>query len=121
MAADKIRLEGMVFYGYHGVRPAERKTGQRFAVDLEVTRDLKAAGRSGDLRDTVSYSEIFRLVKRIVEGPPHNLLESLAGAIAAAVLDAHDVTSVTVAVKKPEPPIAGAVLGYAGVEITRSR
>jgi dihydroneopterin aldolase len=31
------------------------------------------------------------------------------------------VSSVTVTVKKPEPPIAGAVLGYAGVEITRSR
>ena len=121
MAADTIRLDGMVFYGYHGVRPAERERGQRFAVDLEVTRDLMAAGTSDDLRDTVSYSEIFRLVKRIVEGPPHNLLESLAGAIAAAVLDAHDVSSVTVAVKKPEPPIAGAVLGYAGVEITRSR
>ena len=81
MAADTIRLAGMVFYGYHGVRPAERKRGQRFVVDLAVTRDLTAAGRSDDLGDTVSYSEIFRLVKGIVEGPPHNLLESLAGAI----------------------------------------
>ncbi len=121
MPADKIRLADMVFYGYHGVRPAERETGQRFVVDLEVTRDLTAAGVSDDLSDTVSYSEVFRLVKSIVEGPPHNLLESLAGEIAAAVLDAHDVSSVTVTVKKPEPPIAGAVLGYAGVEITRSR
>ena len=121
MAADTISLAGMVFYGYHGVRPAERRTGQRFVVDLRVTRDLSAAGRSDDLRDTVSYSEIFRLVKSIVEGPPHNLLESLAAAIADAVLDGHDVDSVTVAVKKPEPPIADAVLDYAGVEITRSR
>ena len=121
MAADRIIVAGMVFYGYHGVRPAERLTGQRFMVDLQVTRDLGAAGRSDDLGDTVSYSEIFRLVKDIVEGPPHNLIESLADAIASAVLDAHDVDTVTVAVKKPEPPIAGAVLDYAGVEITRSR
>ena len=121
MAADRIILAGMVFLGYHGVRPAERKRGQRFVVDLEVTRDLTAAGTSDDLRDTVNYSEMFRLVKGIVEGSPHNLLESLAAAIADAVLDGHDVDSVTVAVKKPEPPIADAVLDYAGVEITRTR
>ena len=121
MAADTISLAGMVFYGYHGVRPSERETGQRFVVDLRVTRDLRAAGRSDDLRDTVSYSEMFRLVKDIVEGPPHNLLESLAAAIADAVLDGHGVDSVTVAVKKPGPPIADAVLSYAGVEITRTR
>ena len=121
MAADRIMLAGMVFFGYHGVRPAERRTGQRFVVDLQVGRDLSAAGRSDDLGDTVNYSELFRLVKGIVEGPPHNLLESLAAAIAEAVLDAHDVDSVTVAVKKPEPPIADAVIDYSGVEITRRR
>ena len=121
MDTDRIMLAGMVFFGYHGVRPAERRTGQRFVVDLQVTRDLSAAGRSDDLRDTVSYSEIFRLVKDIVEGPPHNLLESLAAAIADAVLDAHDVDTVTVAAKKPEPPIADAVMDYSGVEITRRR
>ncbi len=121
MPSDKIRLDGMAFYGYHGVRPAERESGQRFLVDLEVTRDLTRAGESDDLEDTVSYSELFDLVKDIVEGEPHNLLESLAATIASAVLDSHDVDSVTVLVKKPEVPIADAVLDHASVQITRKK
>ncbi len=119
--ADRVRLEGMVFYGYHGVRPRERETGQRFIVDLDVTRDLTAAGQSDDLEDTVDYSELSRLVKEIVEGPPHNLLESLAAAIASSVLDTDEVDSVTVVVKKPDVPIANAILDHASVEITRTK
>ena len=42
----------------------------------------------------------------MVAGPAHDLLESLAGAIANAVL-AHDrVTAATVAVRKVRPPVA---------------
>ena len=48
MADDRIVLEGMVFYGYHGVSPAEQELGQRFVVDLEAHRDLRAAGLSDD-------------------------------------------------------------------------
>ena len=121
MDPDKIRLEGMVFYGFHGVRPAERELGQRFVVDLEVERDLRAAGESDDLRDTLSYSELYALVKQVLEGPPRNLLESLAETIARRVLQEHGVDSVRVKVKKPEVPIAGSVLAHASVEITRKR
>ena len=76
MPSDKIRLDGMAFYGYHGVRPAEREFGQRFLVDLEVTRDLTRAGESDDLKDTVSYSELFDLVKDI--GETTNVIEKHA-------------------------------------------
>ena len=120
MDPDKIRLEGMVFYGFHGNRPAEREVGQRFVVDLEVERDLRPAGESDDLRDTVSYSELYALVKQVLEGPSHNLLESLAETIARRVLREHEVESVSVRVKKPEVPIAGSVLAHASVEISRT-
>ena len=33
---DKIYLNGMKFYGYHGVFPEENKLGQRFYVDLDA-------------------------------------------------------------------------------------
>ena len=121
MALDKIRLEGMVFYGFHGVNPAEQESGQRFVVDLEAQRDLSAAGVSDDLADTVNYSRLYRLVKEVVEGPSRKLLENLAETIAQRVLDGFDVDAVTVRVKKPEAPIKGSVLSYAGVEIIRER
>ncbi len=121
MSQDKIRLEGMVFYGHHGVAPAEREVGQRFVVDLEVERDLSVAGASDNLEDTVNYTQIYRAVKEIVEGPSHNLLESLAHDIARRVLEQLPMEAVRVGVKKPNPPIKGAVLSGASVEIYRRR
>ena len=77
----------MSFFGYHGVHPEERMLGQRFVVDLQVYLDLRAPGRSDALQDTISYSDLHRIAKAVVEGEPHNLLESVAEAIAQQVLD----------------------------------
>ena len=121
MTDDRIRLEGMVFYGFHGVDPAERKVGQRFIVDLEVGIDLRRAGASDNITDTINYSQLYRAVREIVEGRSRNLLETLAQDISQRVIDNFNVESVRVHVKKPEAPIKGSVLGYAGVEILRNK
>ena len=121
MTPDKINLEGMVFYGFHGNNPAERELGQRFVVDLEVRRDLRAPGLSDDPGDTINYSCMYRLVKETMEGPSHNLLESLAETIAQVILRDFDVESVRVRVKKPEVPMKGSILSHASVEILRER
>ena len=118
---DKIILEGILLYGYHGRSQAEKEVGQRFMVDIEVERDLEAAGASDSIDDTVSYTDIYRVVKDVVEGPSHDLLESVAHAISLKVLDRFDVDSVRVKVKKPSPPIKGAVLAGAAVEIYRRK
>ena len=109
----------MSFYGYHGVHEHERIRGQRYLVDIEVGTDTTIPAKSDDLLDTVNYSKLFDIVKNIVEGPSHNLIESLASDIASAVLSIKNVSSITVRVKKLEPPIANAILDYASVEITR--
>ena len=119
MPQDKIELKGMTFYGFHGVNPAEKELGQRFVVDLDIFTDLTKAGRTDDLGDTVDYSEVYRGIRDIVEGPSHNLLESVAAAIAERVLAAHDVEAVRVRLRKPEVPMKGSVLTHAAVEIYR--
>ena len=119
MSTDKIRLEGMVFYGYHGATAAERELGQRFIVDLEVERDLLKAGGSDNLEDTVDYSALYKVVKDTVQGASRTLLESVAQIIAARVLEEFPVEAVRVKVKKPDVPIKGSVLAGASVEIYR--
>ena len=119
---DQIFLEGITFYGYHGVNPEERILGQRFTIDLAITVDLHRAGTSDDLRDTVSYSDLYKRVRQIVEGEPRNLIETVAETIAASVLASYAAVShVAVTVRKPTPPLKGAVLDAAGVRITRYR
>ncbi len=118
---DKIILSGMVFYGFHGLSPAEQELGQRFDVDLIVHFDLSKAGMSDMLEDTVSYTHLYRAVKEIVEGPSRKLLENVAETIAEKILAESCVASVRVTIKKPKVPMKGSVLDYAAVEILRER
>ena len=119
--SDQIILLGMQFYGYHGVNPEERVLGQRYLVDLAVDIDLRRAGKSDRLEDTVSYSHLYRSVRAVMEGEPRNLLESAAEAIANRVLAEFPIESVSVTVKKPNPPIRGSAIELAAVQIHRTR
>ena len=122
MSSDRIILTGLQFYGFHGVNPEERSLGQPFIVDLEAELDLSVPAASDRLEDTVSYTELYRAVRAVMEGEPCNLLESAAGAIARGVLEQHrQIGAVRVRVHKPRPPIKGSVIGAAAVEIYRSR
>jgi dihydroneopterin aldolase len=119
---DRIRLNEMVFYGYHGVLPEEQALGQRFVVDVELVTDLRAAGVSDDLEQTVNYAAVYTAVRDIVTGPPRKLIEAVAEQIAARILADHAaVERVRVRVRKPAVPIAGSVLGSAEVQIERTR
>ena len=118
---DRIYLNHMEFYGYHGVYPEENKLGQRFIVDLIAKLDLRKAGENDDLTESVSYAELFETCREIVEGEPCKLIETVAEKIAAACLQRFPkIETVTVTVIKPDPPINGHFHSMA-VEITRSR
>lgn len=119
--ADRITLAGMQFYGFHGVNPEERALGQTYLVDLSVELDLSLSGASDRLEDTVSYTHLYRAVRAVMEGEPRNLLEAAAQAIAAQVLADFPVAAVSVAVRKPRPPVRGSVIDHAMVEIHRRR
>jgi dihydroneopterin aldolase len=121
-ASDEILLEGMRFYAYHGVNPEEQALGQRFTVDVVLAVDLRRAGQSDELANTVSYSAVYKVVRKIVEGEPRQLIEAVAEEIAVAILtEFPSVARVTVTVRKPEVPMKGSMLDAAGVRITRSR
>lgn len=116
---DKIYVNQMEFYGYHGVFPEETKLGQRFIVDVIVETDLSKAGHSDQLEDSINYGEIFEVVKEIVEGKPFKLLEAIAERITEELLSRFfAIKTCTVKVIKPNPPIPGNYNSVA-VEITR--
>ncbi|XP_076903857.1 dihydroneopterin aldolase 2-like [Bidens hawaiensis] len=118
---DKLVLRGLIFHGYHGVKQEEKKLGQKFLVDVDAWMDLRTPGQSDSMSDTVSYADIYRIAKSVVEGPSQNLLESVAQLIATATLNNHSqITAVRVVVGKPHVAVPGP-LDYLGVEIMRYR
>lgn len=121
MNSDRIILEEMMFYAYHGGSSEERSLGQPFQVDLEAELDLSVAGKSDDLDYTVSYAHLYRVVQEVMESGPKYLVEALAEEIASQVLGSFPIQAIRVRVKKTRPPIKGGVMSGAGVEVYRSK
>ena len=118
---DRIILKDLGFYGYHGVFAEEEKLGQRFFVDLELGTDLAAAAASDRLGDSISYADIYDVVKAAFEAPRMKLLEAVAGNIVAAIFARFEAVGwVVIRLRKPEAPIA-MVRGEAAIELQRSR
>ena len=109
MSEDHITLRGMRFLGRHGVSLEERMEPQPFEVDVTMWADLSAAAAEDDLAQTVDYAAVMPEVARIVEDTSFRLIESLATAVADAVLaNQLRITSVEVRVRKPKAPLPGA-------------
>ena len=118
---DRIVLHAMEFEGRHGVGDEERAVLQSFELDVELTLDLREAGKSDDLEQTVDYSTVFERCRAIVEERSFHLVEGIAEAVAADLLSGFPrIESVLVRVRKPGVPIDG-VLDYAAIEIERPR
>jgi dihydroneopterin aldolase len=119
---DAILLEGLSFYGYHGLYPEERTLGQRFIVDVTAEIDLRNAGAHDELDDTVNYASLYATVRSIVEGEPLMLIEAVADRSARTILDSFPaVAAVEITVRKPSVTIRGAHLDSVGVRIRRVR
>jgi dihydroneopterin aldolase len=118
---DRIELSGMAFDARHGVNDWEKVEPQRFEVDVELERNTSPAGTADDLARTVDYRGVYDDVRAIVAGDPVDLIETLAEAIAARLLEHNtSVDAVVVRVRKPGVRLGGP-LAYAGVEIRRIR
>ncbi len=118
---DKIYMNELAFYGYHGVFAEEKRLGQRFYVDLILFIDLTDAGATDDLTKTIDYGDVYGRVKDIVEGEPCSLVEAVAEKISSELLRSYErLQGCTVKVTKPDPPISGHYRSVA-VEITRER
>jgi dihydroneopterin aldolase len=117
--ADLILLEGIQVPAALGVTAAERRMRRPVLLDIAVARDLRAAGRSDRIRQTIHYKRIYEVVEDVAANQEHKLVEALGERIAQAILSKFDAEAVTVTVRKPKP-IAG-VLDHAGVRITRSQ
>ncbi|MGW6376713.1 dihydroneopterin aldolase [Rhodococcus sp. NPDC055112] len=103
--ADRIELRGLRVRGNHGVFEHEKRDGQDFVVDITVWMDLAPAAASDDLADTMHYGELAETAAAIVAGPSRDLIETVAGEIADAVLTDERVNAVEVTVHKPSAPI----------------
>jgi 7,8-dihydroneopterin aldolase/epimerase/oxygenase len=115
---DRIELRGLRAIGTHGALPEEQVRPQPFEVDVDLVIDLRPAGQSDDLGDTVDYGALAEAVERVITREQFQLLERLAERIADEVRRDARVESATVTVRKLRPPVP-VDLATAAVTITR--
>lgn len=121
MTGDRVELRGLRVLARCGVLPQERAQQQPFEIDLDLACDLRPAGASDDLEDTVDYGAVCGLVERTAREKPVALLEHLASRVVEAVLDSdRRVEGVTVVVRKLRPPVPQD-LATSAVRIERRR
>jgi len=116
-----IRLNEMVFYGFHGVHAEERTLGQRFIVSIALRTDDTEDNAIRHLEDTIDYTRVYAEVKEIMESQQFQLLENCANTIADKLLaDFSLLKELNIRIQKPSVPIQGS-LSSVEVEITRAR
>ena len=105
----KIYLKNIRLYAFHGCMDEEEKIGSDYVVNLVIDADLNLSSQSDNLKDTVDYVSLHRIVKEEMS-IRSKLLEKVADRILKRILEDHrQVVLVKVKVAKINPPIGGNV------------
>ena len=105
----RIRLERMEFRAMHGCYELERKVGNRFTVDLEITAELGAVAAEDSVEQAINYLSVYEIVRsrmrvtqRTIERVATNIIEALHARFPA-------VRHVRCTVAKLAPPLGGKI------------
>ena len=115
---DRIHIADLLVRCIVGTNPEERAKPQDVVINVTLHADLRAAGRSDRIEDTVDYRSLKQRIVEMVEASHFFLVEALAEAISDVCLSDPRVLKARVRVEKPT------ALRFArtvGVEIERER
>jgi dihydroneopterin aldolase len=101
-----IEIEGMEFFAYHGCFREERVIGTRFLVDVAIEADTQEAEITDDLKYTVNYQTVYKLIKAEMAEKSH-LLEHVGRRIISRIRAQHpEAKAIKVKVMKLNPALA---------------
>jgi 7,8-dihydroneopterin aldolase/epimerase/oxygenase len=114
-----IYLNDLIFNGFHGVYPSEKKIGNTFKLDLRI--QLTPTTKTIDqLEQTIDYVQVYALIQKIM-AVPTPLLETIVTNIADQILAAHPMAeSVYVKITKQQLSVPY-FEGTTAVDIERTR
>ena len=115
----RISLNKLLFVGYHGLYPEEKKLGNNYSVEIDIDF-MPKQGVIDQLDQTIDYVHVYAIVKKWMEIPTP-LLETLVGKIADDILSSQTLANkVFVKITKLHLPISS-FEGNVSVKIEKSR
>lgn len=104
-----IKLQNIRTFSFHGCLEEEGRIGSDYRVDLEIKTDLRKSALSDELKDTVDYVLLNKIVEEEM-AIRSKLLEHVAHRIIKRIFDEIPAVSrILLAVSKLNPPIGGDV------------
>jgi len=117
---DRILIPELPLSCRIGVTERERAAEQEVLADVELGLNLRAAGNSDELDETINYQRVGAALVELARARPRKLIETLAEEAATELLGRFPVDWVRVRIKKPSALVNFGV-PYAAVEIERRR
>lgn len=115
---DKIYIRELLVRCIIGLRNEERRGLQDVIINVEMETDLRKAGQTDNIEDSVDYSKIKKKIFKMAAKSEFYLVEHMAQKVADICLENDRIQKVKVTVDKP------GALRFArsvGVEIVRER
>lgn len=116
---QKVSLEGVRFFAYHGFYPEEQVLGTEFILDIETEAEVFSGGED-DISNTVNYERLFQIAssemaipRKLIETVAHEMLSQIRHEFLA-------VKTIRIKIKKMHPPLGGDVKNSA-IELTFNR
>lgn len=101
---DSIKIDGIEFYGYHGVLESEKTLGQMFSVNCEFFMDTSRI--YDDIENTVNYADVAVDIREFCENNRYDLLEVLCNDLSKYILCKYDkICELKLSIEKPHAPI----------------
>lgn len=108
-----IQLKGVHLYAHHGVLEQEKAVGAWFTIDIELLIADHACLESDEIEGTVSYADVYAIVRREMN-IPSKLLENVCYRISSALYNEFaQIASINITLTKDTPPMGGDRLGAA--------
>ena len=98
---DKIYIRELSLETVIGIYGWEREIKQQVIIDIELECDLRTAGKTDQIEDTVNYKTLRDRIKEHVESSSYGLIEKLAETISELCLSCQGVTGTRVTIDKP--------------------
>lgn len=110
-----VSLEGIEFFARHGIYDFERQKGNKFWVDVYITKTY-TADELTQLETTIDYEKAFVIIEKIML-EPEPLLETVAKKMLESLSQYFSTAQhIKLKIKKNKPPIANANVPYSAFE-----
>lgn len=103
---DFIKVTNMKVFAYHGVLEKEKKNGQDFFLNAKVYVDMRKAGLTDKLEDTINYDSVCIFLAEVFAEKVFDTIEAAAEyTLQEVIVNFPTIQAMELEVRKPHAPL----------------